>query len=399
VCGALMVFYVLVFLLSLPSALNYNSPINLPSQGWTQEQIVSSFSRLGISLDTYQEINRLLNIAMNFFFIGLGFLVFWRRSDDWVALLFSLTFVSFTSSTSLELLSHPGSPAWLLLITINDVVSSISLYAILFLFPDGKFVPRWTRWVMLSMVAVQAWRIFQPEQYDQYSLILILPNIFTFLFAQAYRYRKVSHALQRQQTKWVVGGILLGFGPLAIYLSIYTAFPGLSTPGPSGLAFFLLGYLLWMGTTVLLISSFAMAILRSHLWDIDIIIRRTLVYGALSLTLAMLYFSGVVLLQYLFQGLTGMSESPIAIVISTLVIAALFNRLHRRIQNDIDKRFYRRKYDSQKMLTIFASSAREEVELEQLTQHMIAIVDDTLQPSYLSLWLSDPSRIKKDVQG
>jgi hypothetical protein len=140
------------------------------------------------------------------------------------------------------------------------------------------------------------------------------------------------------------------------------------------------------------------AILRYRLYDIDILINRTLVYGSLTAMLVALYFGGVAATQAIFRALTGQEEQPqIAVVASTLVIAALFNPLRQRIQGFIDRRFYRRKYNVRTTLEVFSARLRDEIDLEALNTELVGVVRETMQPAYVSLWLR-PDTLLKDKQ-
>jgi hypothetical protein len=161
--------------------------------------------------------------------------------------------------------------------------------------------------------------------------------------------------------------------------------PGvLTSGGMQGLGGAVLN-ILFLASTLAIPIAIGIAILRYRLFDIDVIIRKTLTYSLLTALLALIYFGGVVLVQQLTRSITATSD--LAIVVSTLIIAALFFPLRRQVQNAIDKRFYRRKYDAQKVLERFAATARDEVELEKLTAELINVVDETMQPASVSLWL------------
>jgi hypothetical protein len=139
------------------------------------------------------------------------------------------------------------------------------------------------------------------------------------------------------------------------------------------------------------------AILKYRLYDIDLLINRTLIYGSLTVSLAVVYFGGVTVTQAIFRALTGQEEQPqLAVVVSTLVIAALFNPLRRRIQSFIDRRFYRRKYDARKTLEAFSAKLRDETDLDALTGEVLGVVSETMQPAHVSLWLRPDTASKKD---
>lgn len=145
--------------------------------------------------------------------------------------------------------------------------------------------------------------------------------------------------------------------------------------------------------------SIGFSILRYRLYDIDLLINRTLVYGTLTALLALVYFGLIFGLQFLLRGIISQNNS-IAIVISTLAIAALFQPLRHRIQSIIDRRFYRRKYDAAKVVEAFSATLRNEVDLDQLSKHLVSVVQETMQPAHVSLWLRKSGRERKqDTQG
>ena len=214
------------------------------------------------------------------------------------------------------------------------------------------------------------------------------------MLAQVYRYRRRASLLERQQTKWVVGGVTAALAGLTLAVLI----PPLLLPGSVGSMDApvanlqgLLYHLVFMsfvsiGAVLLIPLSVTLAILRFRLWDVDPVINQTLVYGVLSVALVGLYGGGVVVLQQLFHALTG-QQSPLAVVGSTLASVVLFQPLRVRIQAGIDRRFYRRKYDAATTLQSFSAKLRDEVDLDTLTQELLAVVEETVQPAHVSLWL------------
>jgi hypothetical protein len=190
---------------------------------------------------------------------------------------------------------------------------------------------------------------------------------------------RASRGIERQKIRWVVFAALLSGGGGLVLWTLPGAVLGYSLIPPNALGLLVLPFPL----------AIAIAILRHRLFDIDILIRRTLIYGVLTALLALVYFASVVVLQGFFRALTAQG-SDVAIILSTLGIAALFNPLHSRVQDAIDSRFYRRKYDAQKVLAAFGATVRDEVQLENLTAHLLRVVDETMKPASVSLWLKEP---------
>jgi hypothetical protein len=276
--------------------------------------------------------------------------------------------------------------AWWWPVNIVAVLGVSALVLCFFLFPDGRFYPRWTRLLGLLWVLWNAYWVFStgiivtPGPWLLSYLVILALGI----AVQVYRYRRISNAIQRQQTRWAVYGFSIAIGAFLLLSISDHAFGLFLQPNP----FFPLVINPAYYIIMLLIPVFiGIAILRSRLWDIDILINRTLVYGSLTAILALLYFGLIIGLQFLLRRLIDQNNS-IAIVVSTLVIYALFQPLRRRIQTAIDRRFYRRKYDAARTLAAFNATLRSEVDLSQLHEQLLAVVQETMQPAHVSLWLN-----------
>jgi hypothetical protein len=219
--------------------------------------------------------------------------------------------------------------------------------------------------------------------------------VLTTIGSQVYRFGWRSTSLQRQQTKWVVA-VLVG-----MFTVLLTLAPSVFKPPSQDALGSTLRWALFVGTLLQLSflafpAAMIIAIFRYRLWDIDVVIRKTLVYALLSGLLGLVYFGGVALLQSMLTAdrgplatgeTIGSQPSPVVIVITTLAIAALFNPLRKRLQDFIDRRFYRRKYDAEKALAEFAAAARSQTDLAQLTKHLTGTVQEALQPEQITLWL------------
>jgi hypothetical protein len=311
--------------------------------------------------------------------------------------------------------AQPGSvPFVVWLAGINDwlwvpAVGLLGTYTIL-LFPDGRLPSaRWRPlgWLSGAMIVVLSIGVMlapgplehlgggrnpfglegQPWVTDAaYVVLPLLPLcILASALSLVLRYRR-SEGEERQQIKWIAySASVVGLTYLiAMVASFIHPSESWTTVG-SVLWLNLLTYAALVSFTTVPIAV-GFAILKYRLYNIDLLINRTLVYGALTAVLALIYFGSVVLLQVLFRALTG-QESLLAVVVSTLAIAALFTPLRRRIQGFIDRSFYRRKYDAVKTLTAFSAKLRTETDLEALSDDLIEVVQETMQPAHVTLWL------------
>jgi hypothetical protein len=303
----------------------------------------------------------------------------WHNWDDWRPLFFSAVFVTYSVwvTPTLDALALPS-----LLQTLADLMQAAGLLmAIQFflLFPDGRFVPGWSRLSALGWaVYCLAWGLFPGmplSLIDPFEasfgafLILMLLGWTVGLVAQSVRYRQVD-SRQRTQTKWV---LLVIAGACAGYASVYLPDVVLPASGQARLLYDLFGVPVFWVLALPIPVALIIAMLRHRLFDVNVLINRTLVYGSLTAALIVVYGGSVVLLQALFRTVIG-SESQLAIVASTLTIAALFNPLRRRIQGFVDRRFYRRKYDAAKTLEAFSAELRDETDLDALSDDLLRVV-------------------------
>ncbi len=343
---------------------------------------------LGLPAGLVKAMYFLTSLLTKLAFIGAGLLIFLRRSDDWMAQLLSLMLVMF----AVEGISNLG-PA-MPLVSALYLIPGVIFVLLPFIFPSGRFVPRWTRWALVILLLVTVPVMLLPTTSAPISTALF--SALTLLgfgawiviagYAAVHRYRRVSSPSERQQTKWVVGGFMvtcLLFIPFAL---VVIWFPP-DTPTPQRLAFMLLVFIpIYLLCYLAIPAGVAFAILRYRLWDIDVIVRKTLVYSVLTALLALVFFGIVTLMSGLFSAITG-QRSALAIVASTLVIAALFTPLRRRVQNGIDRRFYRKKYNAQQVLARFAQTARDETDLDALLAELTGVIQETLEPESITIWL------------
>lgn len=343
----------------------------------------------GLSQNVYVVGIFTLTLVFQLTYAAVGLLLFWRRANDRMAFFasFALMMLPFAFAP-ITLGALP--PAWHWIVPVVAVLGNGSLLMCGYLFPDGRFAPRWIRALALVLVIfclVAA--LVPPAQLDRsrLSLVIFLGFALSVLPVQVYRYRAVSTAYQRQQTKWVVLGIVAG---VVGNIAARTLDAVVLAPqwGASALAFGVEDGLVMLAMLAIPLAV-GVAIFSAHLWNIDLVIRRTVVYSTLSALLAAIYAVTVIVLQAIIHPFTGLQQpGPLVITASTLLVAVVTNPLRRWLQNVIDRRFYRSKYRSDRVLTSFAETLHAEVELSQLKQGLLSVVDETMQPEHLSLWLS-----------
>jgi hypothetical protein len=357
---------------------------------------VVALQRLHLPVAAYAAYFVCVDVAVSLLFWIIGMLIFWRKSREWMGVSVSLVLIifgSFGSGDSLEATFRtPQTPLFLLIpIFLTGLLQWPAVGLFLLTFPTGRFAPRWSWlivWLWIGQLGFFWSTNFVPVLANFLPLVVFVTWGST-LGIQVYRYVRIYDAVQRQQVKWFMFALFAGLSLVVVGNGVLS---GLVAPLNAPDSWF---QLLDGTFTAFLFASLPLgigvAIFRYHLWDIDIIINRTLVYGSLTTLLALVYVGLILGLQALLHGIISQDNS-VALVISTLIIAALFQPLRHRLQTIIDRRFYRRKYDADKIIKRFTATLRNEVDLTTLSEQLQDIVQETMQPVHVSLWLRPPAR-------
>lgn len=341
--------------------------------------------------------------------IAFGVLLFARKSDDWMVLFVSFALLTFGLSmsdfaTSLREL-HPG---WHVPVLAHRALAWSSVVISICLLPDGRFVPRWTKgFAVVSVLFTLSWIVSPPptrkpdlkELSDLVAFLGLFAWFGTAALAQLQRLRGTQDKEQRRQTKWVVYGFAgMTLTLAAMWLPIILL-PVLRTPGVPSLLWELLVVPVSLGSFALMPLTIGVSVARYHLWNIDRLVSRTLGYGVLTVLSAGIYAISVLVLGRVFRGLLGglvpagaVGTSDLAIVSSTLVVAASFNPLRRRIQVAVDRRFYRSQYDTKLALAEFGETVQQAFGLLDVSEAVLDVVEDTVQPAESSIWLKKPQK-------
>ena len=334
---------------------------NLP--GALTAQDLQALPTIGISVNGYAALLTISLAIITAIWCAVGFLIFWRRSDDWLALLAAFFLVMFSITPSGN---NPGFvlifayPFLALPVSLVSFLGQVSINVFFLFFPNGRLFPRWMGLILL-LVIIDAFLNNFPSPKSTFETnwpawlklldTLVLAGV--IVYSQIYRYRRVFTPLQRQQTKWVVLGVTAAVGILIGTIAIPSFF-FLSNINQIVIGV-IINYIFYCAF-LLIPLSIGFSILRYRLYDIDVLINRTLVYGTLTAILTLTYVGLILALQSLTHALTGQAgNQPVVIVGSTLVIAALLQPLRHRIQRVIDRRFYRRKYDAARTVVAFSA--------------------------------------------
>ena len=347
---------------------------------------------LGLSPDLGAAYGTALDVAFAAVFVTVAALIFWRKSADRLALFVALALLLFGTAThpiTLQALTA-AQPLWRLPVDVLHFAGSASFSLFLYLFPDGRFVPRWTRWVALVWIIWLLPRYWFPNWPPSGSdtwlawpnLVVWLGALGTAVYAQVYRYRRVSSQVQRQQIKWVVFGIAMALtGFLSVNMAVSAAAPAPTSAG--ALATLMLGDALMYLALLLIPLSIGIALLRHRLFDVDVLINRTLVYGALTACVVGLYVLVVGYLGVLFRTGANLAISLLA----TGLVALLFQPLRDRLQRGVNRLMYGERDDPYGVLSRLGQRLEATLAPEAVLPTIVQTVKESLKLPYAAIAL------------
>lgn len=318
---------------------------------------------LGISPDIYALFNLLMEIAPFGIFMAVAILIFWRRSDDRIALLASLMLATMAVVFGPTIDSLVAiQPLWHAPQVIVQVLGYGSFVIFFYLFPDARFVPRWTRWLAFVWLVFVAWAASTGPIFENLAFFPVGLTVAwaTSVGAQVYRYRHVSTPVQRQQTKWIViamaamlVGVTIGFVPLV-------AVPAFREGGIELLIYNPIRVLLFANIPLSFLPlGIVISVLRYRLWDVDFVINRSLVYGGLTLVLGGIFVGAFFAMKALWEAILGPGQEVLAAVLPAVFIALIFNPTRKRLRQLVDSQVYGIKLDYIEAVKAYAGSRRE----------------------------------------
>ncbi|HCI81737.1 MAG TPA: hypothetical protein DHW02_18830 [Ktedonobacter sp.] len=386
--GVVVVLVLGLFLVSLPTYLMYLQTICIqqpcPYQQLTLNS-VHSFQKLGISVEGYAVLTLMLTLGPALVWVAMGGVLMWRRSHDWMALLVAFMLVVGGADNGLYGGLTTSQASWSLSANLLGFLFSIALFVVFSLFPSGYFVPRWIRWLipvfLLNNFVYQFfpdWYAHLPNWLRVVGLLDFVGSFLVLVIAQVYRYRYISTAVQRQQTKWILFSIALGIVATLGWDLLENFIPSLN----GSLYDPINAYLNDIGSLLLPIS-FAIAIMRYRLWNIDIIINRTLVYGGLTACVVGLYVFVVGYLGALFR--TG--SSLLISLIATGLVAVLFQPLRELLQRGVNRLFYGQRDEPYRVIARLGQHLEATLAPEAVLPTIVETVAQALKLPYVAILL------------
>lgn len=388
--GALVLFSIILLAVTLPEWFTFlQAPCAAPCED--ERLTVSQWfyaHRAGISPTTYATVYVVQVVALAALCFGIALLLVWQRPRERVVGLAAATLVMLGATFfTIDEIAFRNAPVLALLVRLMSLLGFLLFPLFFYTFPDGRFTPRWTRWLAaLIVLLLLLYATPLGERLQGVALLVVALYALPPIYAQIDRYRNTSSSAQRQQTKWAMFGFVVAAIVYFVVIGIDILFDASGRMAPAWkLA---LEILKTLGVALIPITI-GISVLRYRLYDIDIIIRRTIQYTIVMLLLVLAYAGSVLLLQQAFRTFMGRS-SQLTVVLSTLAIAALFGPLRLRVEKWVNTHFHRSRYNAQQVVEQFVHVARDETDAGRLSQELERVLHETLQPARISVWLREP---------